>query len=226
MKTLKLIILGGLLSLTTQSMAGNPKKTVRIAVIDTGYDITMNPPEDYKAIFCTSAGRVMDYKGHGTNMMSIIAHRLNRAGIDYCIIPFSLERYHEALEKLQGQRPDYVNMSFSGSGYFSFECRTLKKLLDAGVQLFAAAGNNGTDIDIHPEYPASCDVRIHVQGFATPDGLIDARSNYSKKPNFKVVGNGSMTTVGLDGRLELTNGSSAATALELSNAVIKDSKGE
>lgn len=51
-----------------------------------------------------------------------------------------------------------INASFSGDSYSQFEYNAIRDARDAGILFVAAAGNDGTDNDDIPAYPASYDL--------------------------------------------------------------------
>ena len=132
----------------------------RIAIIDTGLKKGFYNPK-----YLCKKGHYGNYKEsestHGTNVYNLLTHDLDSSR--FCIVyikieintlgGFYMENYVKALDKLTNV--DYVNLSFSGEPFLKKEYFKLKALLDKGVFIFVAAGNDGVDMDKNPRYPAA-----------------------------------------------------------------------
>jgi len=148
--------------------------TIRVAIIDTGLDRTK-----VSAPLCKDSNPFPDgprYEYHGTNVADAIIK--NAENSDYCLIPisvftptFNYDMYVKALELLTKMHIDVLNLSFAGRLEYAPETKYIKKLLDQGVIVFAAAGNDGDKLteEICTVYPACIDKRITVVG--TYDGF-------------------------------------------------------
>lgn len=166
--------------------------TVRVAVIDTGINITKAPNvklcnTDHKDF---SASSIVDTNGHGTNVSEIIAK--NNKDNDYCIyaIKFysentdTLKAFVQSLVYVNTLKVDIVNLSVSGSGFSKLESILIKQLLDKGVKVVVAAGNDNKDISKKCDvYPACYDDRIYIIGNKSN------KSNYGKQVDFVLNGN-------------------------------------
>jgi subtilisin family serine protease len=157
-----------LLLFTTPSDA----KTIRVAVIDTGFDFKSTWPnlgfaynrslglsvprlckEGHKDFTDTS---IQDVHGHGTHIAGLIAKYAK--GSDYCLI--ILKYYHstassvnltkmsiDAFRYAVSLKVDIINYSGGGIDPSFEEGVVIKDALDKGIVIVAAAGNNHTRID-------------------------------------------------------------------------------
>lgn len=172
MKFLPLLLLG--ISLSVQA------KTIKVAVIDTGYDFksTWNknglisrpklcPNGHYD--FVNNNNIPMDNHGHGTHIAGIITQ--GNESVPYCLVIlkyFDSDRkksnnilnmvlaYREAIE----QKVDIINVSGGGVERSEYECELVKQALDQGIKVIAAAGNEHQELNHQPFYPAMCDGRV------------------------------------------------------------------
>ena len=150
-------------------------KQIRIAVIDSGYNISnhhLKLCDDGHKDF-TSTGYNDTYK-HGDNIAHIIADRLK--DLDYCIIilkVFDKKTKEEqagmysilAFNYARTLNVDIVNYSASGIMYSFIECRAVDYLINSGARFIAAAGNNKNDLDKEcSSYPACCTYKVTSVG--------------------------------------------------------------
>lgn len=159
---------------------------IRIAIIDTG---VIAKGADLKLcksghIDLTGEG-LHDRVGHGTNVSYIMVDRLRN--VDYCLIIvkfFSVKQNNEqnmisALRWIDKIKPDIVNISAGGGGYYNGEYDAVIKLLNNKIFIVAAAGNNGHNLDIACNYyPACYDNRIITVGNRSSISKNSTRSNY------------------------------------------------
>lgn len=148
--------------------------TVRIAVVDTGYNKT---PENFylcaegHADF-TNAG-MRDRLKHGTNILSLIARHLPSKGA--CIIMIKvfdsttvghMKSYLKGLEYAAKLNTEIVNISISGRNENKTEKLLIQRMLNQGQKLVIAAGNSGLNFDKDGciIYPACYDKRIIIAG--------------------------------------------------------------
>lgn len=89
----------------------------------------------------------------------------------------SVDQTAIGIRYLIDQKVDIINIS--GGGYIESEEETLaiKKALDLGIVVVAAAGNEGTNIDEEKYYPAASDPRVIVVGSLGSDGKPAKYSN-------------------------------------------------
>lgn len=136
----------------------------------------------------------IDSYGHGTLMAGIIAAEGNNnigvAGVCWSakIMPLragnafgelNVSEVVSAVEYAIEKGAKIINASFSGTDYSEFEKDAIFKANGAGIIFVAAAGNDGTDNDISPYYPAGYDLDNIIAVAATDqnDELTDY-SNY------------------------------------------------
>lgn len=155
--------------------------TLKVAVIDTGLNLKYSK----YAHLCSSGHKDFtgegfnDTIGHGTNVTGLI---VNTAKIeDYCIIllkAYSVKRAYitEALEYAYSINVNVINISGGGFNPLEQERNIVEKILNSGITLVVAAGNNALDLDTNCNYyPACYDSRIYVIG------------NYSNSSNYGTV---------------------------------------
>lgn len=191
-------------------------QTVKIVVIDTGYNTENNTLKLCdQGIDLTGYG-LNDNLGHGNNVAHIIADGLKDE--DYCIYPIklfndkttSIDNFSNAMEMTNNiPNVDIVNLSYGGS-YISYRERYyLRKLLDKGIKVVAAAGNYSDNLDINCNYyPACYDDRIITVGMLGINNLIHKLSNYGNYVKKWTVGE----NITAGGRT--LSGTSQSTAVE------------
>ena len=185
------------------SLANTSQATIKVAVIDTGYDQTSTWSNAYKIgltqpklcpsghyDFVLNNANTIDNHGHGTHIAGIIAKGNER--IDYCLVILkyydpkvpntdnlknSIAAYKKAIEL----GVDIINYSGGGTERSEEECTLMKQALDKGIVVVAAAGNERSDLDKHPYYPALCDSRINVVGSIDASGERLPSSNWSSE---------------------------------------------
>lgn len=212
-----------IITLTIPAQAQAPLKLVRIAVIDTGYNVEFNTLKlCNKGLDFTGTG-LNDNIGHGNNVAHIIANRLT--DLNYCIYPikvfdvddgiFNLKRILQGLHAAYKFKPDIINLSYGGTGEFVIEWLYIKFLLDKNITIVAAAGNLATNLDKKCNYfPACYDDRIITVGNLNESGKRQSKSNYGHYVKKWNVG----TNV-FAGGYSLT-GTSQATAIETANQAL------
>ena len=120
---------------------------------------------------------------HGTHVAGIIAAQMNNATGTVGVAPsaklmalrFGLDVASEvkAIDFAIRNGSKVINASYGGSQFSQAEYEAIARFRDAGGIFIAAAGNDGTDNDLAPEYPASYDLPNIVSVAATDntDGL-------------------------------------------------------
>jgi subtilisin family serine protease len=154
-------------------------KTIRVAVIDTGFNFSFKQYKHFKLTkpkLCKTGQKdftnssITDVNGHGSNIVSLIAK--GNENTDYCIMVLkyysketeniSLDIELEALKYAIKSKVDVINLSIAGYAYSKEECETIKLALDKGIRIVAAAGNEGFDLSKTKVYPAMCDRRVKI----------------------------------------------------------------
>lgn len=150
-------------------------RTLTIAVIDTGID--SNNPKLCKfghKSFTGDNKPLVDNNGHGTHIAGIIA--ANAGDLDYCIVSlkfFSAKQSGKqnlaatvaAVNFAINIKIDYINYSAGGPEVDKAELKAVERALNKGIKIFAAAGNEGDNLDLKCNYyPACYDKRIVMVG--------------------------------------------------------------
>lgn len=183
-------------------------KTIKIAVIDTGFNMNMSqhvklcPKEEHKDF---TGNGINDINGHGTNIAGLIAK--GNENIDYCLLiinfydetatgKVSLLRTIDSLKYALKQNVDIINLSMGGGGTNKTERQLIKTILNKNIKIVAAAGNEGNNLDeacIY--YPACYDERIHIIGNTSNGNMgekvIDEFIDGNKKEIFGITLSGS-----------------------------------
>lgn len=171
---------------------------VKVAVIDTGLveNSTVRLCEQRKNF--TESPSVTDEIGHGTNVSHIIANEAGEVPMcQYSLKVFtnqptkkdSIDFTIAALQYVLDKKIMVVNYSAGGLVYDKTEAALIKKLLDSGVTIFTAAGNESLNLDKKCNYyPACYDPRIVVVGSISEEGSISIFSNRGKVVDLWVKG--------------------------------------
>lgn len=141
-------------------------KTLRIAVIDTGLDTSST------VRLCNDVIHPFDSSpiSHGTAVVDLI--KSNAGNTDYCIYPikvftpkFNPKLYFKGLKIVRDGHFDILNLSLGGYKYSKAETRLISQILDKGVIIFAASGNENKNLDENCSYfPACADPRVVIVG--------------------------------------------------------------
>lgn len=211
---MKIIISALIMLFTTISYA----ETIKVAVIDTGLDITKAKNlklcnEGHKDF--TGQG-IMDTHGHGTNVAGIISE--GNQNIDYCMIIIkyynpesgnNIDRFVASLLHVSKLDVDIVNISTSGTGKNNIERDIIRGLLDNGTIVNAAAGNSNKNLNKDCDhFPACYDKRIFVIGNK------GNRSNYGSKVVDYVIDGNNKESLG-----KTLSGTSQSTAIFTSRSI-------
>jgi len=146
-------------------------KSVKIAVLDTGVDRSTKDMNSSNILdgydFNTHGAVTNDLNGHGTSVASVLAAAANNnyGMVGVCwrvsIVPYKIYepdgttdtgREVEALKKALLDGCKIVSLSFGGPTKNDAEETTINSLVEKGVLVFAAAGNDGKYVY---NYPAS-----------------------------------------------------------------------
>lgn len=201
------------LILTADSYAYN--KTLIIAVVDTGFGYNEESlkekhlckyghkdfTNDQKFLRETNTVNKVpkDMLSHGTQVVGLIDKAVGYGNYCFVIIKFYSGKKDSkeneiasinAMEYVVKLKPDIVNFSAGGYGYFEEEALYVKKYLDNGGIFVAAAGNEQKSLDFKENafYPAMYDDRIIVVGNKERNGRHHWSSNYGESVKYWEVG--------------------------------------
>ncbi len=187
------LVLGALIGRCSAAEA----KTLKIAIIDTGYDaeyavtkLKLCPTGHFN--FATNTPTVGEALHHGTDIGSIIAETLK--DVDYCAIIYQVMVDGEmqdrsmmgAIDRAAKENLTAVNVSIVSSTHSYRERMLYKKLINSGAIIFAAAGNENHDLTSTCNYYPGCYKMpgVVVVGAMSPDLTQKATySNYGKDVN-------------------------------------------
>lgn len=174
-------------------------RTKTVAVIDTGLKQELIDGGRKNGI-CKFGHRdftgegLNDVHGHGTNISGLIQRGAN--GSNYCqVILKYYKPEHDMSGKIQAERfvkairyaisikVDYINISGGGRAPIEEERVLINEALEKGIKIIAAAGNEHSDIDTHPYYPAFYNKEIYVVGNGTDRWHHALTSNYGDRVN-------------------------------------------
>lgn len=146
--------------------------------------------------FVTNTGAVIDDDGHGTHVAGIILgvtqdiYTTPYVSAKIRIMPLKfldgegLGRTSDAIRAIYyavNNGASILNNSWGGSSYSAALHEAISYAYSAGVVFVAAAGNNGSNNDASPMYPASYDVPNIISVAATTDAdALAYFSNYGK----------------------------------------------
>ena len=186
-------------------------RTVKIAVIDTGYDFnsTWVDAESkglVKPKLCKTGHKdftdqgIQDKHNHGTHISGLIAKYANN--MDYCLV---IIKYYHGVGKVKyesktsersalaiswaiGQGVDIINYSGGGAGSIEVERKFTLQALNSGIIFVAASGNERSDLAQYPFYPASYDKRVIVVNNVDKQLRRHPTSNYGHSVDVEVMG--------------------------------------
>lgn len=191
-KTLSVLLLSCLWPVLGQA------KTLKVAVLDTGLFI-----EASKAKICpdghidTTGEGINDYHGHGTNIVSLIDQHAGNS--DYCIVIVKVfpkrMKYDDkgntslGFQYALSKKFDIINYSGGGKEPLPIEESIVKKFLEQGGIIVAAAGNNGSNLDKKCNFFVACyDNRIFTVGAYDKQGKKLKGTNFGKYIKFWELG--------------------------------------
>lgn len=175
------------------SSMANTNGVVKVAVIDSGYD-TRNYtfplcPDGHLDLTDTS---FHDERKHGQNISHLIDREIKYKG--YCQIIIKIfsnvnptntimaSRYVMSFRHILRQRAQFVNISNGGGSGRFLEQQLIRRIINSGTKIIAAAGNDGKDLTKDCfYYPACYDDRIIVVGNKIAKGKRHKSSNYGKQ---------------------------------------------
>lgn len=211
-------------------------KTLTIAVIDTGVDVSV--PNlcrfGHKSFVPNGEGSpLVDTNGHGSHIAGIIG--ANAGEGDYCIVSIkyysdkntakeNLASLTKALQYAININVKFINLSGGGPQSDKEEFNLIKKALKKKIKIVVAAGNEHDDLDKSCNYfPACYDTRITMVGnlqkqntddrqFGPASTSISPSSNYGKRVTRWEIGTDVESTLP-GGKRGKMSGTSQATAV-------------
>ena len=184
---------------------------------------------------------LQDNHGHGTHVAGIIAKHLKN--VDYCLVIVkyydpkiaganNLKNTIKSFKYARQIKVDYINYSGGGLESSGIEKAEILKLLNLGVKIFTASGNEGSDLSKKPYYPASYDPRIFVIGNRTKSGgkqikvngeqiSIAKTSNYGNIVDSYEYGT-NIFSIGPNNGYRLMTGTSQAAPKALADEVLRN----
>lgn len=138
-----------------------------------------------------------DDSSHGTHVAGIVGAEgnnvLGTVGVDWKVHLMPLKFLNadgegntadaaEAIEYAIDNGAKVINASWGGPAFSAALFQAVKEAGDRGVLFVAAAGNDGVNADVSPDYPAAFDLPnvISVAASGPDDGLLDF-SNYGRR---------------------------------------------
>lgn len=156
--------------------------------------------DDYHGVnTIAGTGNPMDDEGHGTFCAGLIGavgdNAVGMAGVNWSVQIMAVKVFDAAgntstaalvsgiqyviSQKVAGQNVAASNHSYGGLGFVQQEFDALSQLASTGVVIVAAAGNDGTNNDVLPQYPASYTIPGLISvGASTQGDTLATFSNY------------------------------------------------
>lgn len=167
----------------------------KVAIIDTGinYKYTQDLPICENGLIDLTRTGMKDNHGHGSNVSEIITR--DTKDYDYCLVVFKyidpsytedtfLTLKRALLYIFVDKDIKILNLSLGGKKEDPIEKFLLTELLEEGIIIVAAAGNDKQDLDKDCNFfPACYDDRIIKVGNYEVEGIPSKSSNYGKKIN-------------------------------------------
>ncbi len=225
------------LLLAVPSLATNKCQQIRIAVVDTGLDLT---DPRFKTHICHTGHKnfvedesINDTHGHGTFVAGLIQQYASKS--NYCLLIYkyysesasgslNLKRESMAFREAIKNGASIINFSGGGGGFNEEEALLIAK--NPKVTFVVAAGNEGEDLDVPGNYyfPASLFYKnMHVVGAIDSHGDRSKTSNYSKKIYDTELGENAISFLP-NGKMGHMSGTSMATGIFSGKLVDKLSK--
>lgn len=193
----------------------------RVIIMDTGINMGKDPLpylcQDGHVDF-SGSGSIQDNNGHGTNIAGLVARGLDTKKQCITVIKY----YDTDTNPYNGQANDislinswnyllqleakWVNMSFVGEIYVTQEYTVIKTLLDRGVKVAVAAGNEKLDFNIKCERFPAC-YKFNSPNFYVVGAYDVEQSNFNGPVNVLEAGWNQRGHFG-----SIATGSSQATA--------------
>ena len=177
--------------------------------------------------FVANNNNSRDDHGHGSHCSGTIGgvgnNRIGVAGINWevSLMPVkfldaggsgSLDAAVEAINYATLMKANVMSNSWGGGGYTETLKSAISKARDAGILFAAAAGNDSSDNDSTPTYPASYDVDNIVSVAATDNrDVIASFSNFGTKSVHVAAPGVKVYSTVKDGKYDWMSGTSMAT---------------
>ena len=219
-----LLIVTGALAKTPLFSRTKVKKTIKVAVIDTGADL-----EDprLKYYICGSkdftGDGIKDVEGHGTHVLGSIIKYAGDSNFCLIVIKFyrlgmssqvSYNAYLNALKYAFQQHPDIINVSAGGENWSEDELNIIQ--YNPKIRVIAAVGNDSKNFEKEDfRYYPACFVMPNVIGVASVDkrGKISGFSNYGKPCADKYEVGENVRSYAIGSGTTVMSGTSMATAI-------------
>lgn len=179
-------------------------KTLRVAILDTGINMYLQNKLPVCEVQDVTGYGITDTHGHGSHIAAIVADRAGNTKYCLVIVKFfdkSMSKEQTSFYSIKGLKWVLNNkidiLNYSGGGIYPMkeERELITKLLDSGVIINAAAGNESTELnDKDGFYPASYDKRINVVGSLDKSGKKLDSSNWGDPVKFWRLGEISIET--------------------------------
>jgi subtilisin family serine protease len=177
--------------------------------------------------FANHDGDPMDGHGHGTHCSGTIgALHNNQTGVagvmsDVTIVPIkflgddgsgTLESAIEAIDYATSLNVDLMSNSWGGGGFSQALFDAIKRASDKGIIFSAAAGNESSNNDTTPAYPASYKIPnvVSVAAITAQNGLAYFSCYGRNSVHIAAPGHNILSTVS-GGKYEIMSGTSMAT---------------
>jgi major intracellular serine protease len=229
---------GIVVGLSTCASNAEANRPFIIAVIDSGIHAGKNThlckyghKSFVSSIFpSTRQNPLYDEHGHGTHVAGIIEKNAGKS--NYCIVSVkfwspgtnenSTKAMIDSIQYAINIKVDAINISAGGLNSSEEEKAVIKSAIDKGITIFAAAGNEASNLDLKCNYfPACYDDRIISVGNLRPDLTINSVSNFGNFVKRWEIGTDIESTVPTG--LMTMSGTSQATAV-ISGKFIKNLK--
>ncbi|WP_083035055.1 S8 family peptidase [Sporosarcina ureae] len=227
------------------SRAQEQKKTVIVAVIDSGIDLQHEDlqgriqPGGYN--FYANNSNVQDVNGHGTAVAGVVAAKAgNNLGIvgiagtfDAKILPLKISHLNglskvsdsiQAIDYAIKKQVDVINMSYGSSTSSQLEEKAILRAVEAGITVVSSAGNDATKGNLIM-YPASYPSVISV-GATDRDHQRASFSNYNSHVNLVAPGAAIYTTTLSNGYKSVSGTSFSGPIVAGATALVKSLKPE